>query len=114
LVKNWQVALNDPTSNASAGPLFVGGGQAPCGFVNGVPWVSAALTNFFRPGGLNPAIASALIGTPAQACINAALAVMQQGGLSTACDPSTNGLTAACPSVTWTQIIPTAVPSITG
>ncbi len=97
LVRNWQVALNDPNSNAAAGPLFVGGGQAPCGFVSGVPWVSAALTNFFRPGGLNPAIASALIGTPAQACINAALAVMQQGGLSTACDPSTHGLTGCVP-----------------
>jgi hypothetical protein len=97
LVRNWQVALNDPTSNAAAGPLFVGAGQAPCGFVGGVPWVSAALTNFFRPGGLNPAIASALIGTPAQGCINAALAVLQQGGLSTACDPSTHGLTGCIP-----------------
>ena len=97
MVRNWQVALNDPTSNASAGPLFVGAGAAPCGFVGGVPWVSAALTNFFRPGGLNPAIASALIGTPAQGCINAALAIMQQGGLSTACDPATNGLTGCVP-----------------
>ena len=97
LVRNWQVALNDPTSNASAGPLFVGAGAAPCGFVAGVPWVSAALTNFFRPGGLNPAIATALIGTPAQGCINAALAIMQQGGLSTACDPATNGLTGCVP-----------------
>ncbi len=97
LVKNWQVALNDPTSNAAAGPLSVGGGAAPCGFVNGVPWVSAALTNFFRPGGLNPAIASALVGTPAQGCINAALAILQQGGLSTACDPSTSGLTGCVP-----------------
>jgi Carboxypeptidase regulatory-like domain/TonB dependent receptor len=96
-VRNWQVALNDPTSNAAAGPLSVGAGQAPCGFVGGVPWVSAALTNFFRPGGLNPAIASALIGTPAQVCINAALAVLQQGGLSTACNPSTNGLTGCVP-----------------
>ena len=60
-----------------------------------MPWVSAALTNFFRPGGLNPAIATALIGTPAQVvstrrCGNAA------GGLSTACDP-TNGLTGCVP-----------------
>jgi hypothetical protein len=46
---------------------------------------------------LNPAIASALIGTPAQGCIAAALAVMQHGGLSTACDPSTNGLTGCVP-----------------
>jgi hypothetical protein len=97
LVQNWQVALGDPGSNASAGPLFVGAGQAPCGFVGGVPWVSAALTNFFRPGGLNPAIANALIGTPAQGCINAALAILHQGGLSTACDPSTTGLTGCIP-----------------
>ena len=97
MVRNWQVALGDPNSNAAAGPLFVGAGAAPCGFVSGVPWVSSALTNFFRPGGLNPAIAGALIGTPAQGCINAALAVLQQGGLSTACDPSTNGLTGCIP-----------------
>jgi hypothetical protein len=97
LVKNWQVALGDSTSNASAGPLFVGAGSKPCGFVGGVPWVSAALTNFFRPGGLNPAIASALIGTPAQGCINAALSILQQGGLSKACDPPTSGLTGCIP-----------------
>ncbi len=96
-VRNWQVALNDPTSNAAAGPLSVGAGPAPCGFVGGVPWVSAALTNFFRPGGLNPAIARALIGTPAQGCINAALAILQQAGLSTACDPSTTGLAGCVP-----------------
>jgi hypothetical protein len=97
LVKNWQVALADPTSNAAAGPLFVGAGSAPCGFVGGVPWVSAALTNFFRPGGLNPAIASALIGTPAQGCIDAALSVLHAGGLSTACDPATSGLSGCIP-----------------
>src|SRR6202008_3811996 len=39
LVKNWQVALTDPTSNAAAGPLSVGAGAAPCGFnSSGVPW----------------------------------------------------------------------------
>ena len=60
LVANWQAAYSDPTSNAAAGPLQVGTGSAPCG-VNpntGLPWVSAALTNFFRPGGNNPSIAN--------------------------------------------------------
>jgi hypothetical protein len=97
LVKNWQVALGDPNSNASAGPLFVGAGAVPCGVAGGQPWVSTALTNFFRPSGLNPAIAGALAGTPAQGCIQEALAVLQAGGLSTACNPLTGGFTGCVP-----------------
>ena len=98
LVKNWQAALTDKASNATAGPLSVGSGAAPCGVNSiGQPWVSAALTNFFRPSGLNPAIASALVGTPAQGCIQEALALLAAAGLSTACDPLTSGLTGCVP-----------------
>src|ERR1700676_3846451 len=91
LVKNWQVALSDPTSNAAAGPLSVGAGAAPCGFnPSGVPWVSAALTNFFRPSGLNPAIAGALLAVPAAApCVGLAQQILGAEGLSTACNPAT-------------------------
>jgi len=91
LVKNWQVALTDPTSNASGGPLFVGSGSAPCGTnPSGQPWVAAALTNFFRPSGLNPAIAGALLTNPLSApCVTLANAILKADGLSTACNPAT-------------------------
>ncbi|MBZ5599559.1 MAG: TonB-dependent receptor [Acidobacteriia bacterium] len=95
LVQNWQAALTDPTSNAAAGPLQVGAGAAPCG-VNpgGTPWVSAALMNFFRPSGLNPAIALALLnsGNPqAAACVGLAQSILQVlPGFNTRClaDPT--------------------------
>jgi Carboxypeptidase regulatory-like domain len=72
LVANWQNALSDPTSNAGAGPLEVGTGSAPCGFnPSGLPWVSAALTNFFRPGGINPAIANFVSAIGGAECLTA-------------------------------------------
>jgi hypothetical protein len=100
LVANWQAAYSDPTSlAASAGPLGVGLGAAPCGQNpnNGLFWVSAALTNFFRPGGLNPSIANALTAAGAGPCVTAVLpAVMQQfqalgystAGFNTSCNPN--------------------------
>jgi hypothetical protein len=99
LVRNWQAALTDSTSNASGGPLFVGAGSAPCGFGSGgQPWVSAALVNFFRPGGLNPAIAAALLQNPLAApCVGLAQQILQVGGLSTACDPTTPAFTGCVP-----------------
>jgi hypothetical protein len=98
LTANWQAAYSDPTSNAAAGPLQVGTGSAPCG-VNpnsGLPWVSAALTNFFRPGGINPSIANFLTAVGAGSCVTTVLpAVMQYlqavgystTGFNAACDP---------------------------
>ncbi len=98
LLKNWQAALTDSSSNAASGPLFVGGGAAPCGVnPSGQPWVSAALVNFFRTSGMNPAIAAALIGTPAQGCLQEALGVLQAGGFSTACNPLASGFTGCVP-----------------
>ncbi len=98
LVQNWQAALTDPTSAASGGPLFVGSGAVPCGAnPSGQPWVSAALTSFFRPSGLNPSLAGALIGTPAQGCILEALAILQTAGLNTTCNPLSTGLTGCVP-----------------
>jgi len=90
LVKNWQAALGDPNSAASGGPLFVGSGPLPCGFsgVTGAPWVAAALTNFFRPAGLNPSIASVLIANGGAACVGLAQQILHADGLSTACDPT--------------------------
>ncbi len=99
LTANWQAAYSDPTSNAAAGPLQVGTGAAPCGVNpnNGLPWVSAALTNFFRPGGINPSIANLLLASGGGACVTARLpAVMNYlqedagyntAGFNTNCDP---------------------------
>jgi hypothetical protein len=91
LVKNWQAALADPNSGATGGPLFVGSGPLPCGVnaITGAPWVASALTNFFRPSGLNPAIADALIGAGAGSCVTLAQSILQANGLSVACNPAT-------------------------
>jgi hypothetical protein len=91
LIKNWQAALPDPNSAASSSPLLVGSGSVPCGVnsTTGAPWVSAALTNFFRPSGLNPAIAAALIQAGAGSCVTLAQSILQANGLNANCDPLT-------------------------
>ncbi|HZW95037.1 MAG TPA: carboxypeptidase regulatory-like domain-containing protein [Candidatus Eremiobacteraceae bacterium] len=98
VMKNYLVASTDPASYASVGgPLGVGAGPtsqgfAPCGVnPSGQPWVSAALTNFFRPSAVNPAIALALLSNPASApCVTTLLpAVLQGDGLTDPCNLST-------------------------
>ena len=104
LVANFNAALSDPTSFASiGGPLGVGSGPsslgfAPCGVnSSGQPWVSAALTSFFRPSGLNPSIANALTAAGAGACVSEfplLLQFFQASGLNvadinTTCNPAT-------------------------
>ncbi|HUJ94192.1 MAG TPA: TonB-dependent receptor [Terriglobales bacterium] len=100
LVENWEAAFSDPSSAASGGPLTVGSGAAPCGQNpnSGAPWVSAALMNFFRPGGLNPSIARALLASPAATCVTtvapAVLSFLHNvvgssiSGINTACNPT--------------------------
>ncbi len=86
LLSNWQIATGDPNSNSSLGPLAVGTGAAPCGIgLGGQPWVSAALTSFFRPSGLNPSIGQFFLGTP---CLDFANAILQADGLHATCDPT--------------------------
>lgn len=89
LVANWQAAAGDPS--AAGGPLSVGTGAAPCGFnsTTGAPWVSAALVSFFRPGGLNPSLANALIAAGAAGCVGLAQQILAADGLNATCDPST-------------------------
>jgi hypothetical protein len=89
LVANWQAAAGDPS--ASGGPLAVGTGAAPCGFnaTTGAPWVSAALVSFFRPSGLNPSLANALIAGGAGACVGLAQEILSGAGLNAACNPAT-------------------------
>ncbi len=90
LVKNWQAALQDANnSNAASGPLFVGTGALPCNIGPGGPWVSAALVNFFRPSGLNPAVANFMSLAGAGNCVALAQSMLQAAGLNAACDPLT-------------------------
>jgi hypothetical protein len=93
VMNNYLAALTDPTSYATVGgPLGVGGGSAPCG-VNpgGQPWVSAALTNFFRPSAVNPALALAYLSNPLSSpCVTTILpAVLGADGLNDTCNLST-------------------------
>jgi len=107
LVANWQAAYTDPTSNAAAGPLEVGTGAAPCGVnPSGVPWVSAALTNFFRPGGINPSIANLLVATggAAATCVTQVLPGVMQYFQATG--HSTAGFNNACNPVTFAGCVP--------
>jgi hypothetical protein len=98
LVANWQNSQGDPASNSAFGPLAVGTGALPCNVnpSNGKPWVSAALMNFFRPGGLNASIARALTAAGAGPCVSVlapkVLQFLQASGYSiagfnTSCDP---------------------------
>ena len=89
LVRNWQAAAADPS--AAGGPLEVGTGAAPCGFnpTTNAPWVSAALVSFFRPSGLNPSLANALIAGGAGGCVTLAQQVLSAYGLNAACNPTT-------------------------
>src|SRR5271165_5100230 len=93
IMNNYLVALTDPTSFATeGGPLGVGAGSAPCGFnPSHQPWVSAALTNFFRPSAVNPALALAYLSNPLSAgCVTTVLPmVLQQDGLTNTCNYAT-------------------------
>lgn len=88
LVKNWQAAIAAGAAAPTDNPLFQNG----CGVGPAGPYVPTALMNFFRPSGLNPAIAIALLSNPGTAgCVQvvAPLVFAQSPGLSTACDPTT-------------------------
>jgi hypothetical protein len=87
LLKNWQAAIAAGAALPTDSPLSQNG----CGVGPGGPFVPASLVNFFRPSGLNPAIALALLSNPATApCVQVvAPLVLQAGGLSAACDPTT-------------------------
>ena len=61
MVANFNAALAAGQNPAS--PFTVGSGT-PCGSGPLGPWISSALMNFFRPGGLNPSIAGALLAAP--------------------------------------------------
>ncbi len=88
LLANWQAALTDPSSGAATlGPLGVGAAGTFCGINpnNGLPWVSAALVNFFRPSGLNPSLAGPLAG-----CLPLAIPILLADGIRTDCNVANN------------------------
>jgi Carboxypeptidase regulatory-like domain/TonB dependent receptor len=81
---------NYPTS-----PFTVGTSTAfaPCGVLpTGQAYVPSSLMNFFRPSGLNPSIADALLASGGAACVTLAQGILQTlsgQGFNTACNPAT-------------------------
>src|SRR3984957_11260690 len=100
MVANFEAAL--AAGQTPASPFTVGGGTLPCGTGALGPWVSSALMNFFRPGGLNPSIAGALLAAPGGAgipCLQ--LAESQESGLASQgfnanCAPTVTGGFTGC------------------
>ncbi len=91
MVANFNAAL--AAGQTPASPFTVGTGAVPCGTGALGPWVSSPLMNFFRPGGLNPSIAEALILAGASACVGAAEKIessLTGQGFNAACDPLTS------------------------
>ena len=87
MVANLEAAVADDAALPTDSPFTVSG----CGVGARGPYVPAALTNFFRPGGVNPSIGLALLSNPATApCVQFVLpAVQQLYGLNTSCDLTT-------------------------
>jgi hypothetical protein len=87
MMRNLRAAIADGASQPTDSPFTVTG----CNVGVGGPYVPAALTNFFRPSGVNPSIALALLSNPFTApCVTAVLPlVQQQYGLKASCDPTT-------------------------
>ena len=87
MMHNLRAAIADGASQPTDSPFTVTG----CNVGPGGPYVPAALTNFFRPSGVNPSIALALLSNPFTApCVTAVLPLVQeQYGLNTSCDPTT-------------------------
>jgi hypothetical protein len=86
-VANLNAAVAGGVDQPTDSPLAVTG----CGVGAAGPYVPAALTNFFRPSGVNPSIALALLSSPSTApCVQVVLPLVQKEyGLNTSCDLST-------------------------
>jgi hypothetical protein len=97
MLDNYNAAV--AAGQTPSSPFTVGSGAVPCGIGSKGPWVSSALTNFFRPSGLNPSIAEALIGAGAGACVTLAESVessLASQGFNANCNPFA-GLTNCIP-----------------
>jgi hypothetical protein len=95
MVRNLNAAVAAGVNQPTDSPFTVSG----CGVGPGGPYVPAALTNFFRPGGVNPSIGLALLSSPATApCVTEVLPVVQElYGLNTNCNLTSPSLTGCVP-----------------
>ena len=95
MVKNLNAAVAAGVNQPTDSPFTVTG----CGVGPGGPYVPAALTNFFRPGGVNPSIGLPLLASPATAaCVTEVLpAVQELYGLNTNCNLTSPSLTGCVP-----------------
>ena len=99
MVANFNAAL--AAGQTPASPFTVGTGALPCGTGPLGPWLSSALMNFFRPGGLNPSIAGALIaaGPAAIPCVQLAESIessLTGQGFNATCAPTVTGGFTGC------------------
>jgi hypothetical protein len=89
MIANLNAAVAGGAALPTDSPFTVSG----CGIGPAGPYVPAALTNFFRRGGLNPAIAGAIIQSGGAACVQIAEGIEQSlasQGFNAACDPLTS------------------------
>jgi len=92
MVANFNAAL--AAGQTPASPFTVGTGALPCGTGLLGPWVNSALMNFFRPGGLNPSIAGALISAGGAGCVQLAESIesgLASQGFNASCAPTVTG-----------------------
>jgi hypothetical protein len=96
MINNLNAAVAAGANLPTDSPFLVSG----CGVGKGGPFVPAALVNFFRPSGLNPAVAQAVLAAEGPVlggqCIGLANQVLQADGLNANCNPGVS-LTACVP-----------------
>jgi hypothetical protein len=87
MIRNLNAAVAGGGAKQTDSPFTV----SACGVGSQGPYVPAALTNFFRPSGINPSIAIGLLSNPATApCVQVVLPLVQQAyGLNAGCDLAT-------------------------
>jgi hypothetical protein len=87
MIRNLNAAVAGGGAKQTDSPFTV----SACGVGSQGPYVPAALTNFFRPSGINPSIAIGLLSNPATApCVQVVLPLVQQAyGLNASCDLAT-------------------------
>jgi len=95
MVANLLAAVANNAAAITDNPFTV----SACGSGPGGPYVPAALTNFFRPSGVNPSIAAALLSSAATApCVTTVLPLVQaKYHLNTACNPAGGSLANCVP-----------------
>jgi hypothetical protein len=86
MLNNLNAAVAAKVNLPTDSPFLVSG----CGVGPGGPYLPAALTNFFRPGGLNPSVAEAYLseGPLGAGCVGLANQVLAGEGLNAGCNPA--------------------------